>query len=83
MGTSTCIIFQGSRACTYSSAVDTNLHATTGCETIRAGCSDAKRKKKRKKEREIHVQSNGNLGDRGKLPKWGGWGVIRQVFLRE
>ena len=27
-------------------SVDTNLHATTGCETIRAGCSDAKRKKK-------------------------------------
>ena len=59
-----CNAFQESRACTYPSAVDTNLHASTGCETIRAGCSDAKRKKKSEKEREIHVQSNRNLGDR-------------------
>lgn len=46
VGTSMSNVFQGLRACTYSNTVDTNLHATTGCETIRAGCSDAKRKKK-------------------------------------
>lgn len=75
-------VFQGSRTCTRSSTVDTNLHATAGCETVRAGCSDAKRKKT-EKEREIHVQSNGNLGDRGKWPWWVSRGVIRQVFLGE
>ena len=46
-----CNVFQGKRAWFYSSAVDTNLHATTGCETIRAGCSDAKGKKKTCRER--------------------------------
>lgn len=74
MGTSMSNVFQGLRACTYSNTVDTNLHATTGCETIRAGCSDAKRKKKTEKDKEIHLQSN--LGDRGKWPWWGGGGVI-------
>ena len=71
-----CNAFQGSRACTHSSTVETNLHATTGCETIRAGCSDAERKKTSEKEREIHIQSNGNLGDRRKWLLWGGRGVI-------
>ena len=71
-----CNVFQESKACTYSSTVDTNLHATTGCETIRAGCSDAKRKKTLEKEREIHIQLNGNLGDRRKWLLWGGRGVI-------
>lgn len=75
-GTSMSNVFQGLRACTYSNTVDTDLHATTGCETIRAGCSDAKRKKMTEKDKEIHVQSNGNLGDRGKWPWWGGGGVI-------
>lgn len=46
LAVSMCNVFQESRACTYSSTVDTNLHATTGCKTIRAGCSDAKRTKK-------------------------------------
>ena len=41
------------------------------------------KEKKTEKEREIHVQSNGNLGDRGKWPWWVGRGVIRQVFLGE
>ena len=43
-------VFQGSRTCTRSSTVDTNLHATAGCETVRARCSDAKRKKNRERK---------------------------------
>ena len=35
-----------------------------------------KEKKMTEKDKEIHVQSNGNLGDRGKWPWWGGGGVI-------
>lgn len=35
-----------------------------------------KEKKKTEKDKEIHLQSNGNLGDRGKWPWWGGGGVI-------
>ena len=35
-----------------------------------------KEKKKSEKEREIHVQSNGNLGHRRKWLLWGDRGVI-------
>lgn len=78
-----CNVFQGSRACTYFTTVDTNLHATTGCETIRAGCSDAKRKKKDRERKRNTRTVERKPWDRGKWPRWGGRGVIRQVFLGE
>ena len=57
-----CNVFQESRACTYPSTVDTNLHATTGCEMIRAGCSDAKRKKSQSKKEKYTYSRTETLG---------------------
>ena len=62
VGTSMSNVFQGLRACTYSNTVDTNLHATTGCETIRAGCSDAKRKKRQRKIKKYTYSRTETLG---------------------